>query len=87
MPELPDVTVYIDCLRPRVLSRPIEAVRLRSPFFLRTADPPIQEVEGRTVKELRRIGKRIAMGLEDDLWLVFHLMIAGRFRWRAKGVK
>jgi formamidopyrimidine-DNA glycosylase len=87
VPELPDVTVYIECLEPRVLGRPLEAVRLGSPFLLRTVDPPISELEGRCVAGLRRLGKRIVIGFENDLFLVIHLMIAGRLRWRPRGAK
>src|SRR4051812_44708152 len=87
MPELPDITAYITALEPRIVGEPIEHVRLASPFLLRTVDPPISEVEGKRVRELRRIGKRIAIGVEDDLWLVLHLMIAGRLHWRAKDAK
>jgi formamidopyrimidine-DNA glycosylase len=84
MPELPDITVYIRALEQRILGQPIEKIRLASPFLLRTVEPPISEVEGRVVRELRRIGKRIAVGVEGDLWLVLHLMIAGRLHWRPR---
>jgi formamidopyrimidine-DNA glycosylase len=87
MPELPDIAAYISALEPRILARPIEQIRLASPFLLRTAQPPLTEVEGRTVRELRRIGKRISIGVEGDLWLVLHLMIAGRLHWRPRGAK
>jgi formamidopyrimidine-DNA glycosylase len=87
MPELPDIVVYIEALEKRILGQTLEHVRVASPFLLRTAAPPLQSVEGKRVRELRRIGKRIAMGLEDDLWLVLHLMIAGRLHWRERGVK
>ena len=87
MPELPDIAAYITALDSRILGQPIEHVRLASPFLLRTVEPPIASVEGRRVRELRRIGKRIALGVEDDLWLVLHLMIAGRLHWRATGAK
>ena len=87
MPELPDIAAYITALEPRIVSRPIERVRLASPFLLRTALPSITSVEGRVVRELRRIGKRIAIGLEGDLWLVLHLMIAGRLHWRPPAAK
>src|SRR5438552_946301 len=87
MPELPDIAAYITALEPRIVGEPLEHVRLASPFLLRTVDPPISSVEGRKVRELQRIGKRIAIGLEDDLWLVLHLMIAGRLHWRAVGAK
>jgi formamidopyrimidine-DNA glycosylase len=85
MPELPDITAYITALRPLVVGEPIEKLRVASPFLLRTADPPLATVEGKSVRELRRVGKRIAFGLEDDLWLVLHLMIAGRLHWRRAG--
>ncbi|HEX3467400.1 MAG TPA: DNA-formamidopyrimidine glycosylase family protein [Candidatus Elarobacter sp.] len=85
MPELPDVAAYISALEPRIVGRPLLRVRLASPFLLRTADPPIASVDGRVVRELRRVGKRIAIGLDGDLWLVLHLMIAGRLHWRAPG--
>lgn len=87
MPELPDITAYLTALEPRILGRTLERVRLQSVFVLRTADPPVRAVEGRTVRELRRIGKRIAIGVEPDLWLVIHLMIAGRLHWRPPQAK
>jgi len=87
MPELPDIAAYISALEPRIVRQPIARVRLASPFLLRTVQPPITNVEGRAVRELRRIGKRIAIGLEGDLWLVLHLMIAGRLHWRPRGAK
>src|SRR6266853_2907747 len=87
MPELPDIAAYLTALEPRIVGEPIEHVRLASPFLLRTVEPPIARVEGRKVRELRRIGKRIAIGVEDDLWLVLHLMIAGRLHWRGAGAK
>jgi formamidopyrimidine-DNA glycosylase len=82
MPELPDIAAYISALEQRIVGQPIERVRLASAFLLRTVQPPLTSVEGRTVRELRRIGKRIAIGVEGDLWLVLHLMIAGRLHWR-----
>ena len=82
MPELPDVLLYIHALEPRVVGETVEKVRLASPFLLRSVEPPIQEAENRKVLGLRRLGKRIVFELEGDLFLVFHLMIAGRFRWR-----
>ena len=85
MPELPDISAYITALEPRVIGEPLEHVRVASPFLLRTVDPPLSAVEGRRVRELRRVGKRIAFGVEDDLWIVLHLMIAGRLHWRAAG--
>src|SRR6266436_9341767 len=87
MSELPDIAAYISALEPRIVGQPIERVRLTSPFLLRTVQPPITNVESRTVRELRRIGKRIAIGVEGDLWLVLHLMIAGRLHWRPPGAK
>jgi formamidopyrimidine-DNA glycosylase len=85
MPELPDIAAYLSALEPRILAQPIERVRLASLFLLRTAQPPISDVEGRLVTQLRRIGKRIAIGAEGDIWLVLHLMIAGRLHWRPRG--
>jgi formamidopyrimidine-DNA glycosylase len=87
VPELPDIVVYIEALEKRILGQPLEHVRLASPFLLRSVDPPLSRVEGKTVRHLRRIGKRIAIGLDDDLWLVLHLMIAGRLHWRPPGAK
>ena len=87
MPELPDIVVYIEALERRILGQVIEKTRVVSPFLLRTADPPLASVEGKRVREIRRIGKRIAIGLEDDLWLVLHLMIAGRLHWQKRGAK
>jgi formamidopyrimidine-DNA glycosylase len=87
MPELPDIAAYISALEARVVGQPIERVRLASAFLLRTVQPPLASVEGRTVRELRRIGKRIAIGVEGDLWLVLHLMIAGRLHWRPPATK
>src|SRR6202795_3702601 len=87
MPELPDIAAYITALEPRIVGQRIEHIRLASPFLLRTVQPPLTDVEGRLVRELRRIGKRIAIGVEGDLWLVLHLMIAGRLHWRARGAK
>ncbi len=82
MPELPDITAYIAALEPRIVGQSLERVRLASPFLLRTTEPSLANTEGRIVGKLRRIGKRIAIGLEGDLWLVLHLMIAGRLHWR-----
>jgi formamidopyrimidine-DNA glycosylase len=87
MAELPDVVVYIEALERRLAGRTIERIRLLSPFVLRTAVPPIASAEGRRVVGLRRVGKRIVLALEDELFLVIHLMIAGRFRWLAPGAK
>ncbi|MBI1813971.1 MAG: formamidopyrimidine-DNA glycosylase [Deltaproteobacteria bacterium] len=87
MPELPDVEMYCSALRPRIVGLPLERVRLASPFVLRSVDPPIKEVEGRLVGAVDRLGKRIVLTLGGDLFLVFHLMIAGRFRWGRRGAK
>jgi len=87
MPELPDIAAYITALEARILGQPLERVRLASVFLLRTVDPPLATVEGRTVRGIRRIGKRIAIGVEGDLWLVLHLMIAGRLHWRPHQAK
>lgn len=87
MPELPDISAYITALDERALGERLERVRVASVFVLRTAEPRVEEAEGKTVIELRRVGKRIALGLEDGLWLVFHLMIAGRLHWKPKGAK
>ena len=84
---MPDIVVYIEALEKRILNQTLEGVRLASPFLLRTVDPPLRAAEGKKVQELRRVGKRIAIGLEDDVWLVLHLMIAGRLHWRERGVK
>jgi formamidopyrimidine-DNA glycosylase len=87
MPELPDIAAYIGALEPRIVGQSLLAVRLASAFLLRTAQPPLVSVEGRIVRELRRIGKRIAIGVGGDLWLVLHLMIAGRLHWRSENAK
>jgi formamidopyrimidine-DNA glycosylase len=87
MPELPDVTVYVERLQALAGGRVLERVRLASPFLLRSVEPPLAEVHGKRVVEVRRIGKRIAIGLENELWLVIHLMIAGRLRWKKAGAK
>ncbi len=87
MPELPDIAAYLSALRPRVMGQPLEQVRVAGAFLLRTVQPPLSSAEGRTVRELRRVGKRIAICLEGDLWLVLHLMIAGRLHWRQPGVR
>ena len=86
MPELPDVAAYIEALKPRILGRPLERVRVASPFLLRSVAPPPEAAEGRLVEAIGRIGKRIVLGLAGDLHLVLHLMIAGRLRWRERGV-
>ena len=87
MPELPDIEAYIGALRTRVVGERLIKVRIASPFLLRTVEPPLSSVEGQMVRELRRVGKRIAFGFENDLWLVLHLMIAGRLHWRPVGAK
>ena len=87
MPELPDIAAYITALESRILNQPLQHVRLASVFLLRTVDPPLETTEGRTVVALRRIGKRIAIGVEGDLWLVLHLMIAGRLHWKPPQAK
>ena len=87
MPELPDISAYLAALESRVVGQPLQQIRLASPFLLRTVLTPMKDAEGRTVRELRRIGKRIALGLDGDLWLVLHLMIAGRLHWRPPGAK
>jgi len=87
MPELPDIAAYISALEARILGQSLEQVRLASVFLLRSVNPPLSSVEGRTVCQLRRIGKRIAIGVEGDLWLVLHLMIAGRLHWRSPQAK
>ncbi|MCH7714636.1 MAG: formamidopyrimidine-DNA glycosylase [Gemmatimonadetes bacterium] len=87
MPELPDVVIYVESLRRYLVGQPLVAVRLSSPFVLRSVDPPIQELEGKTVQAVRRLGKRIVFGFGDEFFLVVHLMIAGRFRWRRRNQK
>jgi len=87
MPELPDIVVYLDALAPRIVGQPLEGARVTSPLLLRTADPPLPAAVGKTVTGLRRLGKRIVWEMEDQLFLVFHLMIAGRFKWRKRGAK
>jgi len=87
MPELPDISAYMSALEPRIVGQPLRRVRLLNAFLLRTAEPPITQVEGRIVRELKRIGKRIAIGFDNGLWLVLHLMIAGRLHWRPPGSK
>lgn len=83
MPELPDILAYIEALESRVIGKPLQRVRVAMPFLLRTVDPPLAAVEGRVVRDLRHVGKRIVLGLDGDLWLVVHLMIAGRLHWRS----
>ncbi len=87
MPEYPDITVYVEALQPRIAGQPLEAVRLGSPFVVRTADPPLRALTGRRVVGLWRLGKRIIFEFEGDLFLVLHLMIAGRLQWKPKGAK
>ena len=87
MPELPDVTVYIKALEARILGEPLENARLASPFLLRSVEPPLKDTFGKRVTALRRLGKRIVIGLEDELFLVIHLMIAGRLHWKDRGAK
>jgi formamidopyrimidine-DNA glycosylase len=87
MPELPDIETYLHALRERLVGQSLEEIRLNSPFLLRSVEPPPVAVEGHRVSELRRIGKRIALGFDNDLWLVFHLMIAGRLHWYEAGAK
>jgi formamidopyrimidine-DNA glycosylase len=87
LPELPDITAYLDALEARIVGQPLNRIRLASPFLLRTIDPPVAELEGRTVRELARVGKRIAIGVDGDIWVVLHLMIAGRLHWRPAGAK
>src|SRR5881628_75971 len=87
MPELPDIAAYISALEARIVGQALTQVRLGSPFLLRTVQPSLEETYGRVVQRLRRIGKRIAIGVEGDLWLVLHLMIAGRLHWKSPDAK
>lgn len=87
MPELPDISAYLTALETRILSQRLESVRLSSPFLLRTVQPPIHSIEGHSVQSLERIGKRIVIGFDNGVWLVLHLMIAGRLHWRPVGAK
>lgn len=87
MPELPDVTVYVEALERHILGRELEAVRLKSPFLVRSFDPPLRRIEGRVVEAVSRLGKRIVFSFDEDLHLVLHLMISGRLRWRPRGAK
>lgn len=87
MPELPDITVYVEALERHIVGQTIDEVRLASPFLLRSVEPSLDEAIGKKVVTVRRLGKRIVLGLEDDLWLVFHLMIAGRLQWKKSGIK
>jgi formamidopyrimidine-DNA glycosylase len=87
VPELPDIMVYIEALERRILGQVLEKIRVVSPFLLRSVDPPLASAEGKRVRQLRRVGKRIAIGMDDELWLVLHLMIAGRLHWQKRGAK
>jgi formamidopyrimidine-DNA glycosylase len=87
VPELPDISAYLSALQERIVGQPLQRVRVNSAFLLRTASPPITDASGHTVTALRRIGKRVAIGLDNGLWLVLHLMIAGRLHWRPPGAK
>jgi formamidopyrimidine-DNA glycosylase len=87
MPELPDVLLYIDTLQDRILNQPLERVRLASPFVVRSVSPPLSAAANRTVRRLRRLGKQIVIELDDALFLIIHLMIAGRFQWKDRGAK
>ncbi len=85
MPELPDIALYLDALAPRVVGKQLERLRIVSPFLLRTADPPVADLVGRAIRDVRRLGKRIVLALEDDYFVVLHLMIAGRLHWKPTG--
>src|SRR3989441_4239401 len=87
MPELPDVLLYIECLKPRIAGQPLERVRLASPFVLRSVSPPVSAINGKNIRGLRRLGKQIILEFEDELFLIIHLMIAGRFQWKEKGAR
>src|SRR5579863_8454580 len=87
MPELPDIAAYLAALEPRIAGRRLERARVNSPFLLRTIKPPLADAEGSNVGRLRRVGKRIAVVMDNDIWLVFHLMIAGRLHWRTRGIR
>src|SRR5271156_1201839 len=87
MPELPDIVVYLECLQPRIVGQRLERIQIRSPFLLRTVEPSIADVEGKQVTGLRRLGKRIVIAFEGELFLVLHLMIAGRLQWKPSGAK
>src|SRR5688500_670986 len=85
MPELPDVELYLHALRPRVVGQTIARVRIGTAFIVRTYDPPVSAIEGVTIRGVTRLGKRIVFGFDDELFVIVHLMIAGRFRWRERG--
>ena len=87
MPEIPDITVYIECLEPRIVGQPLEKVEVASPFLVRTYDPPLKDLEGRRVRDLSRLGKRILWHFDDELYLILHLMIAGRLHWKPPAAK
>src|SRR5437870_1185295 len=87
MPELPDVTIYVEALSSRITGHTLRRIAIRGPFLLRSTTPPIESVQGRTVREVRRIGKQIVIGFEGDIWLALHLKIAGRLHWRAAAPK
>ena len=87
MPELPDIELYLHALRPRIAGERLQRIRLASPFLVRSVDPPIQAADGKLVIGLRRLGKRVVWEMEDSLFVVIHLMIAGRFRWKEPGTK
>jgi formamidopyrimidine-DNA glycosylase len=87
MPELPDIVVYVEALERRIVGLPLNEVRLNTPFLLRTVEPPLGDFVGKTVRDVRRFGKRIVVGFDEDLFMVLHLMIAGRLHWKAKGAK
>ena len=87
MPELPDVEIYLEALRPRIVGRTLERVRIASPFFVRTVEPPVGALEARAIVGVRRLGKRVVLAFRDDLFAVLHLMIAGRLHWKPLGAK
>src|SRR4051812_6793001 len=87
MPELPDIVVYVEAIERRIVGLPLDEVRLNTPFLLRTVEPPLGDFVGKAVRDVRRFGKRIVIGFDDDLFMVLHLMIAGRLHWKAKGAK
>ena len=87
MPELPDITIYVEALERRIVGQPLAKIRVHSPFLLRTFEPPLDAAEGKLVRRIERLGKRIALGLDDQLWIVLHLMIAGRLHWKPAGAR